>query len=103
VLALEDGGRTVVLDTPAWLAWLEDPATTGFAFPIHNHQCGWIEGFMTVRKEPRHRGAVYWTAYWRVGQRLRKVYLGPPTAVTGAHLTAISVEWLAQRCSTEGR
>lgn len=98
ILALEDPvlNVKVVLDTPAWVAWLEDPATTSFAFPVDNPVRGYIEGFMTVRKERRERGGVYWTAYWRVRGRLRKVYLGAPTAVTAARLQAIGAAWLAQ-------
>jgi len=96
LLTLEDTAVTVALDTPAWLVWLEDPATTSFAFPVHNRRQGWIEGFMTVRKERRQRGTVYWTAYWRVRGRLRKTYLGPSTAVTATRLQAIGTVWLAQ-------
>ena len=104
ILALENtedtedtmGNVKVVLDTPAWLVWLEDPATTSFAFPVDNPARGYIEGFMTVRKERRARGGVYWTAYWRVRGRLRTVYLGPATAVTATRLRAIGAAWLAQ-------
>jgi hypothetical protein len=91
-LALED---TILLDTPAWLTWLDDPATTSFAFPVHNRVQGYIEGFMTLRKEHRQRGGPYWTAYWRVQGRVRKVYLGASTAVTAARLRAIAAGWLA--------
>ncbi len=91
---LENGPR---LDTPAWVAWLDDPATTSFAYPVDNPAQGYIEGFMTVRKEARARGGAYWTAYWRVGGRLRKAYLGHATAVTTTRLRAIAAAWLAQR------
>jgi len=84
------------LDTPAWVAWLDDPATTSFAYPVHNRPRGYIEGWMTVRKERRARGGAYWTAYWRVNGRLRKVYLGAATAVTDTRLRAIGAAWLAQ-------
>ena len=90
---LEQGPR---LDTPAWTAWLDDPATTSFAYPVYNHARGYIEGFMTVRKEGRQRGGVYWTAYWRVNGRLCKVYLGCATVVTKARLDAVGATWLAQ-------
>jgi hypothetical protein len=86
----------VQLDTPAWFVWLDDPATTSFAYPVYNHARGYIEGFMTVRKERRARGGASWTAYWRVDGRLRKVYLGAATAVTAARLRAIGATWLAQ-------
>ncbi len=92
--AVENGPQ---LDTPAWFVWLEDPATISFAYPVTNRAQGYIEGFMTLRKEARVRGGVYWTAYWRVDGRLRKVYLGHATAVTALRLRAIAAAWLAQR------
>jgi hypothetical protein len=96
---LEEGPR---LDSPGWRAWLSDPATTSFAYPVYNARQGYIEGFMTVRKERRQRGGSYWTAYWRVGGRLRKVYLGACPAVTAARLQAIAVAWLAQALAAPG-
>ncbi len=97
---LEGGPRLRLrLDTPAWRAWLDDPATASFSYPIDNPARGYIEGFMTVRKERRARGGCYWTAYWRVGGRLRKVYLGPAGAVTAARLRTIAAAWLAQALS----
>ena len=90
---LEGGPRR---DTPTWVAWLDDPATTSFAYPVYNPARGYIEGFMTVRKERRARGGAYWTAYWRVEGRLRKTYLGRSPAVTSARLRAVAAAWLAQ-------
>lgn len=92
-VALETG---LPLDTPAWGIWLDDPATTRFSYPVYNAAQGYIEGFMTVRKERRARGGFYWTAYWRVRGRLRKVYLGPASAVTAPRLRAIAAAWLTQ-------
>lgn len=89
-----DGGLR--LDTAAWHAWLDDPATTRFSYPVYNPAQGYIEGFMTVRKERRARGSVYWTAYWRVGGCLRKTYLGCAPAVTSTRLRAVGAAWLAQ-------
>jgi LuxR family transcriptional regulator, maltose regulon positive regulatory protein len=91
--ALDAGPR---LDTSAWRTWLDDPATTSFSYPVYNPAQGYIEGFMTVRKERRTRGGAYWTAYWRVGGRVRKVYLGRSPAVTSARLRAVGAVWLAQ-------
>jgi hypothetical protein len=88
---LETGLR---LDTPAWIVWLDDPATTSFSYPVYNPARGYIEGIMTVRKERRARGGTYWTAYWRVGGRLRKAYLGRSPAVTSARLRALGTAWL---------
>jgi hypothetical protein len=95
-LLLDTPATGLLLDTPAWIAWLDDPATASFSYPVYNPAQGYIEGYMTVRKERRQRGHVYWTAYWRVGGRLRKVYLGPATAVTTARLRAVGVAWLTR-------
>ncbi|GAC1411428.1 MAG: hypothetical protein NVSMB65_22420 [Chloroflexota bacterium] len=85
------------LDTPAWTAWLDDPTTLSFSFPIANVTAGYSEGLLTGRKEGRTRGGVYWSAYWRPGRRLRKVYLGPASAVTTACLRAVAAALLAER------
>ncbi len=85
------------LDTVAWRTWLDDPATTSFSYPVYNPARGYIEGFMTVRKERRARGGVYWTSYWRVDGRLRKAYLGAVPTVTNARLHALGQTWLTQR------
>ena len=88
--------RRVPLDSPAWFAWLAAATTTSFAYPVDNTADGYIEGFMTVRKEHRDRGGRYWVAYWRVGGRLRKAYLGRSEAVTAARLQAVAAAWFAQ-------
>jgi hypothetical protein len=90
---LETGLR---LNTPAWSVWLDDPATTSCSYPVYNPAQGYVAGYRTVRKERRQRGRVYWTAYWRLGGRRCKVYLGPATAVTSARLRAVSVAWLTR-------
>ena len=87
-----EGGLT--LDTPAWFAWLEEDTTRSFAYPIYNAAQGYIEAFMTVRKERRQRGQAYWTAYSHVGRRLRKVYLGRSATVTEARLRAVAATLL---------
>ena len=78
----------VRLDTPAWVAWLEAPTTTCFAYPVFDVTCGYIVGRITVRKERVQRGGAYWVAYRRWGGRLHKVYLGHAAAVTQARLEA---------------
>lgn len=83
-------GPTVHLDTPAWFAWLERPTTLRFSYALHNRKKGYIDGFMTVRKECRQRGTAYWSAYRRDGQRLRKLYLGRSAALTQARLEEIA-------------
>jgi len=84
------GGGTIPLDSPQWFAWLEAPTTTSFAYALFNRQQGYIDGFMTVRKERRQRGASYWSAYRRAGQRMRKIYLGRSLALTHACLEAVA-------------
>lgn len=85
----------VRLDSPAWFAWLAAPATNSFAYPVFNPAQGYIEGFLSVRKERRTRGDVYWTAYCHLGGRLRKAYLGRSERVTDARLAAVAATMLA--------
>ena len=93
----QPAGR-IRLDTPAWLAWLEDAATTSFAYPLADPTRGYITGFMTVRKERRQRGGQYWTVYHRCGRRVRKVYVGRSTIVTETRLQAIAGAFLMEEC-----
>ncbi len=81
---------SVRLDTAAWVAWLEDPTTTRFAYPLFDPAKGYIVGRMTVRKERRARGGTYWTAYRRTCGRLRKVYLGRTETLTHARLEDVA-------------
>ena len=90
------------LNRPAWFAWLTEPTTTSFSYPLHDRRRGYIVGFMTVRKEPRQRGGTYWTAYRRQGRRLRKIYLGPTRALTQARLDAVAATLLGERDTQEG-
>ena len=82
--------RRIHLDSPQWFAWLEAPENHAFSYALMNHAKGYIDGFMTVRKERRQRGGVYWTAYRRQGRRLRKIYLGPSASVTEARLREVA-------------
>ena len=76
------GGSSIPLDSPQWFAWLEAPTTTSFTYALFNRQQGYIDGFMTVRKEQRQRGTSYWSAYRRAGPRMRKIYLGRSLLLT---------------------
>lgn len=87
--------RTIPLDSPQWFAWLDAPENNGFAYALLNHAKGYINGFMTVRKERRQRGGAYWTAYRRQGRRLRKIYLGPSSALTEARLAEVAARLYA--------
>jgi hypothetical protein len=86
-------GPAIHLDTPAWFAWLEAPTTTRFSYALFDRSRGFIDGFMTVRKERRQRGGAYWSVYRRQGSRLRKVYVGPSTALTQARLEQIATDF----------
>ncbi len=83
-------GPSIYLDTLAWFAWLEAPTTTRFSYALFNRAQGYIDGFMTVRKERRQRGTAYWSVYRRQGQRLRKLYLGTSAALTQTRLEQVA-------------
>ncbi len=94
-------GESIPLDTPDWVAWLENPATTGFSYPILNPARGYVEGWMTVRKERRARGGAYWSVYRRSHGALRRIYLGRAPSVTHARLQAIAEALLKESVSSE--
>ena len=77
VLVLEsgDGPTGIVVDTPAWFAWLASATTFRFVG---------AEGPFTARQErPSHgRGSRYWKAYRRLGAKLYRLYLGPSDGLT---------------------
>jgi len=83
-------GPAIRLDSAAWFAWLAAPTTTSFSYPLYDPARGYIVGFMTVRKERRQRGGMYWAVFRRWGRRVRKIYLGRSTTVTQARLHAIA-------------
>jgi hypothetical protein len=92
---LGQGRARIRLDTAEWIAWLDEPGAS-FAYPVFNPSCGYIEGFMTVRKEGRQRGGSYWRVYRRCGAKVRKVYVGRPEAVTNERLAAIARAFLSE-------
>lgn len=93
ILELAEGTvSSIHLDTPAWFEWLDAPTTTRFSYALHNRTRGYIDGFMTVRKEQRQRGGAYWSVYRRQGSRVRKVYVGPSTALTCQRLDQIATQ-----------
>lgn len=87
---------------PEWFAWLAAPTTQSFSYPLFDRQRGYIIGLMTVRKERRQRGGMYWTAYRRQGRQLRKIYLGPSHTLTQARLEAVVMVLLDESCEREG-
>jgi hypothetical protein len=54
---------------------------------------------MTVRKDRRQRGGVYWSVFRRSGKRVRKIYVGRSSVVTQSRLQAIAE---SLRIMTEG-
>lgn len=83
-------GPSIRLDTPAWFAWLADPTNTHFSYALYNAAQGYIDGFMTVRKETKQRGGDYWSVYRRCGRKVRKIYVGTPAALTHQRLQQIA-------------
>jgi hypothetical protein len=83
-------GADIVVDSPAWFAWLEAATTTSFSYPLFDPAGGYIMGFMTVRKEQRKRGTSYWSVYRRCHGRVQRVYLGRSSTITDARLNAIA-------------
>ena len=92
---------SIRLDSTAWFNWLEHPSTTSFSYPLFDLRCGYIIGFMSVRKEARRRGGQYWSAYRRQGGRVRKIYLGRSSSVTAARLEEVAYSWLRERAPPE--
>ena len=93
------------LDSAAWLSWLEQEETRRFSYPLFDPRCGYIIGFMTVRKEAR-RGGWYWWVYRRQGRWVRKIYLGRSERVTAARLAEVAGGLLSERvppASPDGR
>lgn len=90
VLYASEQASGIVVDTPAWFAWLEEATTRSFSYPVFGPRAGYIVRFLTVRKEERQRGGKYWSAYCREGPRMRRMYLGKSEMVTQARLEAIA-------------
>lgn len=83
-------GHNIYLDSSAWFAWLDAPTTTRFSYALFNRKEGYIDGFMTARKEQRQRGGAYWTVYRRKHKHLYKIYVGPSAMLTQARLAQIA-------------
>src|SRR5579872_923121 len=79
----------VLLDTPAWYAWLETATTFTFTGE---------EGTFTAHKARagNRRGGWYWRAYRRKRGRLSRCYLGVSSKVTWSNLCEV-----ARRLATE--
>ena len=93
--------RTIRLDTPEWERWLEEPASSSFAYPMYDRRLGYIRGWMTVRKERRNRGGQYWVAYRRALKRVCKIYLGRSTEIGLSQLGEAAARFLAMADKAE--
>jgi hypothetical protein len=78
----------IPLGSPAWFAWLADPAHRSFAYRT-------TAGSVTLRHERRGTGW-YWYAYRGQGGRVRKVYAGKAEELTAERLHTL-VATLAKR------
>jgi len=78
-LPAQPGQDGIVLGSPKWFAWLDDPTTRSFTFED-------VRGSFTARKERRQRGTQYWIAYRKTGGKLRNTYLGKAADLTQARL-----------------
>ena len=97
-LVYEQQGQSVVvlLDTPAWYAWLETATTFTFTGE---------EGIFTAHKAGagNRRGGWYWRAYRRKRGRLSRCYLGVSTKVTLAKLREAACRLATDAESTGSR
>ena len=75
------GALSIVLESPAWYAWLEQ--VSSFAFSGKS-------GHYTAREEAKQRGNRYWSAYLATGEHLTKKYLGKTTDLSLARLEHIA-------------
>ena len=89
-------GSRIALDSPEWFAWLEAAGSTSFSYSLFDPERGYIVGYMTVSKERRQRGGLYWRAARRVEGHVRKVYLGRSAVVTDARLAEITASFRAR-------
>src|ERR1700730_14657597 len=74
---------SLVPDNPAWFGWLA--SISSFTFSGQHGQ-------LTVRRETRPSGGMYWYAYRRTGKRMVKKYLGRTLELTPVHLEAVAHE-----------
>jgi LuxR family maltose regulon positive regulatory protein len=72
----------IPVGSPAWFAWLADPAHPSFAYRT-------AAGSVTLRRERRGAGW-YWYAYRNQGGRVRKVYAGKAEELTAERLRALA-------------
>jgi LuxR family transcriptional regulator, maltose regulon positive regulatory protein len=71
-------------ESEMWEQWLKQ--TVSFAFHSKNGE------HFTARKERRQRGGEYWTAYRKIGGKLRRKYLGISSDLALSLLEATSID-----------
>ncbi|MCL4275997.1 MAG: hypothetical protein KJZ77_19150 [Anaerolineales bacterium] len=89
----------IPLDSPAWLAWLDQQLAFRFEQVYYVAGLGLAEPVYlsyTVRPERRQRGQGYWYAYKKYhNQRLPGTYLGQTESLTLANLDRLALHFLA--------
>ena len=81
---LSPDARPILLDTPAWFAWLETADRFCFSSQHHAYR-------FTARKEKR-RGHCYWYAYMKNASKLHNIYLGKSERLTLTHLEQVALK-----------
>src|SRR5262252_7083255 len=71
----------IPVGSPAWFAWLTEPAHVSFAYRT-------AASSVTLRRERRGAGW-YWYAYRGQGGRVRKVYAGKAEELTAERLRVL--------------
>lgn len=69
----------IIPDSPEWFAWLQEKLSFTFHARSGAHY--------TVRRESMHH---YWYAYWRMGKKIFKRYLGRTEGLNLTHLEEIA-------------
>ncbi len=94
----------LAVGSAAWQEWLTTlgPEHHAFSFPAAD------TGRHRALREWRPAGPgrtderPYWYVKVRVGSRIRRFYLGPPTALDGARLVAVAAAIAAARAAVDG-
>lgn len=71
-------GERIVIDTPAWFAWLAHISSF-----CYSGQHPWVR--LTVRCEKRRQHS-YWYAYCKIDAKLHNIYLGKREQLTQTRL-----------------
>jgi len=77
-----DDAAPIALDSPAWEAWLGDPANRSFSYQT-------TQGPITVRREHKG-GGWYWYAYRTRHGRLHKRYIGASARMSSERLGEVA-------------